>query len=212
MEEARKRETKSARATVWAFFGGLALLVVVGMASFYFFVGKPATAPLDRFAKVLEQVTQRKVVVSGSTVTLEESGVSELAVVQRKTQSLIKYETSWLTSENILIVRGEFVVKAGFDLSKVTKIEMVDGEVSGTWPEAEILSVELKDYEVFFSQDGTINKLQAKDQEEAIVLLLEQAREDAQESDLREEAERRLRERLEDLGQGDYDLGEQFLP
>lgn len=212
MEEARKRETKSAGATVWAFFGGLALLVVVGMASFYFFVGKPATAPLDRFAKVLEQVTQRKVVVSGSTVTLEESGVSELAVVQRKTQSLIKYETSWLTSENILIVRGEFVVKAGFDLSKVTKIEMVDGEVSGTWPEAEILSVELKDYEVFFSQDGTINKLQAKDQEEAIVLLLEQAREDAQESDLREEAERRLRERLEDLGQGDYDLGEQFLP
>jgi hypothetical protein len=212
MEEARKRETKSAGATVWAFFGGLALLVVVGMASFYFFVGKPATAPLDRFAKVLEQVTQRKVVVSGSTVTLEESGVSELAVVQRKTQSLIKYETSWLTSENILIVRGEFVVKAGFDLSKVTKIEMVDGEVSGTWPEAEILSVELKDYEVFFSQDGTINKLQPKDQEEAIVLLLEQAREDAQESDLREEAERRLRERLEDLGQGDYDLGEQFLP
>jgi hypothetical protein len=212
MEEARKRETKSAGATVWAFFGGLALLVVVGMASFYFFVGKPATAPLDRFAKVLEQVTQRKVVVSGSTVTLEESGVSELAVVQRKTQSLIKYETSWLTSENILIVRGEFVVKAGFDLSKVTKIEMVDGEVSGTWPEAEILSVELKDYEVFFSQDGTINKLQPKDQEEAIVLLLEQAREDAQESDLREEAERRLRERLENLGQGDYDLGEQFLP
>jgi hypothetical protein len=212
MEEARKRETKSAGATVWAFFGGLALLVVVGMASFYFFVGKPATAPLDRFAKVLEQVTQRKVVVSGSTVTLEESGVSELAVVQRKSQSLIKYETSWLTSENILIVRGEFVVKAGFDLSKVTKIEMVDGEVSGTWPEAEILSVELKDYEVFFSQDGTINKLQPKDQEEAIVLLLEQAREDAQESDLREEAERRLRERLEDLGQGDYDLGEQFLP
>jgi hypothetical protein len=212
MEEAKKRETKSAGATVWAFFGGLALLMVVGMASFYFFVGKPATAPLDRFAKVLEQVTQRKVVVSGSTVTLEESGVSELAVVQRKTQSLIKYETSWLTSENILIVRGEFVVKAGFDLSKVTKIEMVDGEVSGTWPEAEILSVELKDYEVFFSQDGTINKLQPKDQEEAIVLLLEQAREDAQESDLREEAERRLRERLEDLGQGDYDLGEQFLP
>ena len=212
MEEAKKRETKSAGATVWAFFGGLALLMVVGMASFYFFVGKPATAPLDRFAKVLEQVTQRKVVVSGSTVTLEESGVSELAVVQRKTQSLIKYETSWLTSENILIVRGEFVVKVGFDLSKVTKIEMVDGEVSGTWPEAEILSVELKDYEVFFSQDGTINKLQPKDQEEAIVLLLEQAREDAQESDLREEAERRLRERLEDLGQGDYDLGEQFLP
>ena len=70
----------------------------------------------------------------------------------------------------------------------------------------------MKDYEVFFSQDGTINKLQPKDQEEAVVLLLEQAREDAQESDLREEAERRLRERLENLGQGDYDLGEKFLP
>jgi len=92
MEEARKREKKSMGATVWAFFGGLALLVVVGMASFHFLWEnrrQPLLTVLRRFSAVLEQ---------------------------------------------------------------------------------------------------------------------------AQESDLCEEAERRLRERLEDLGQGGYDLGAQFLP
>ena len=170
-----------------------------------------ASAPIDRFVDALDKVTQRKVETEGSTVVLEESGVSEFAVVQRKIQSLIKYETRWLASDNILIVRGEFIAKAGFDLSKVVKLKMVDGTVEGVWPEPEILSVELVDYDVFFSQNGVVNKLTPKDQEDAIRRLLQQARKDALESDLREEAQRRLRERLEDLGQGDFELGEQFL-
>ena len=210
------RTAKSKAPAIWAFFGGAALLLISGFAAFYFFVGKPAvdaaSAPIDRFVDALEKVTQRKVETEGSTVVLEESGVSEFAVVQRKIQSLIKYETRWLASDNILIVRGEFIAKAGFDLSKVVKLKMVDGTVEGVWPEPEILSVELVDYDVFFSQNGVVNKLTPKDQEDAIRRLLQQARKDALESDLREEAQRRLRERLEDLGQGDFELGEQFLP
>lgn len=212
MAEESGSQRKSAAGTVLAFFVGLALLVLVGAGCFYFFVGKPAAVPLDRFARALEQVTQRKVEVKGSTVMLEQSAVSELAVVERQTQSMIKYETRWLASDNVLIVRGDFVVKAGFDLDKVANLALIDGRIGGSWPRAEVLSVELVDYEVFFSQNGTINKLQQKDQEGALLLLLAEARKNAQESDIREEAERRLQERLEDLGQGDFQLGEQFLP
>jgi hypothetical protein len=195
-----------------AFFAGLAVLAVAVMASFHYFVARPATRPMDRFVDALGALTQRSVEVDGITVALGDSEVSELVLVERHSRSLIKYETSWLGSDNVLIVRGDFRIKAGFDLDAVEPLEFRDGRVEGQWPPAEILSVELLDYEVFFSRNGAINKLKPEDQEKAVRRLLAQAREDAEAGDLREEAEGRLRERLQDLGRGEFELGEGFLP
>ena len=207
-----KNRGKSGALTILALCLGLAVLAISIMAGFHFFVARPATKPMDRFVDALGALTQRPVYTEGTSVTLGDSEVSELVLVERRSRSLIKYETSWLGSGNVLIVQGDFAIKAGFDLDEVQTLELRDGRVEGKWPAAKILSVEMLDYEVFFSQDGAINKLSPKDQERAINRLLEQARRDALAGDLREEAETRLLERLGDLGGGAFEVGEQFLP
>ena len=91
-------QKKSRAASIWAFFGGFTLLVAVGMivgvACFYFMVSRAASAPVDKLAQALSTVLGTEVTVSGSTAVLEKSEIGELALVQRKTQAIVKYETS----------------------------------------------------------------------------------------------------------------------
>jgi len=55
-------------------------------------------------------------------------------------------------------------------------------------------------YEVFYAEDGFINKLQPADQENATNLLIKKAQEDAQNSNLTKQAEDIFYQRVEDLG------------
>ena len=71
--------------------------------------------------------------------------------------------------------------------------------MAGTPPEAKILGVELLDYEIYHTQDSAFNKLTPADQEAATNQLLSQARKDAEQSDLKEQAKLRFHERLDDL-------------
>ena len=119
---------------LWALFGGLTLLLVTGFACFYFFVHKVATAPVDKLAEALSSVLGTEVTVTGSTAVLEKSEIGELALVQRKTQAITKYETSWMGSQKILIVRGDFLVKAGFDLSEGGQWGIMEGRINGPLP------------------------------------------------------------------------------
>lgn len=183
-----------------AFFVGLTILIAGGMAAFFYFVAKPTMSPLTRFKDSLESVLDQKVTVSGQTVVLEKAETRELAVVRRRTQTVVKYESKWLKSDKLLIVKGDFLVKAGFDLTGNEGFEMRGNEVIGKWPEAKVLSVEMLDYEVYFSDSGLVNKLTGEDYEAAVNVLKNQARYDAdQKSDIKEEAERVIRQRLEDL-------------
>lgn len=185
---------------IFAFFVGLTILLVGGMAAFYYFVAQPTTSPIKRFADALGSITEQKVTISGESVVLEKAETRELAVVRRKTQTVVKYESKWLKSDKLLIVKGNFLVKAGFDLTGSEGFEMRGNEVVGTWPEAKVLSVEMVDYEIYFSQSGMVNKLTGEDYEAAVNVLKNQARYDAeQKSDIKDEAERIIRQRLEDL-------------
>ncbi|MEJ6561250.1 MAG: DUF4230 domain-containing protein [Akkermansiaceae bacterium] len=190
---------------ILAFFIGLTILAVCGMAAFYYFIGKPALSPMDRLAEALRNVTENDVTVSGNSVTLARAEMRELAVVERKVQSMVKYETKWMGSDKMIIVKGDFLVKAGFDLTEFDGFELEGEKVVGTWPSAKVLSVEQFDYEVFFSKNGVINKLSQGDFENVSNLLQKQARTDAVEhSDILQDAERVIRTRLEDLSGGTY--------
>ena len=118
-EEVKERVVvkKSGGSRLWALFGGLSLLMVAGFASFHYFIAKPGVAPVERLADALSGVFGTEVTVNGSTAVLEKSEIGELALVQRKTQVITKYETTWIGSSKLLIVRGDFLVKAGFELS-----------------------------------------------------------------------------------------------
>ncbi|MDB4354002.1 DUF4230 domain-containing protein [Akkermansiaceae bacterium] len=191
---------------ILAFFIGVTILLVGGMAAFYYFIGKPAMSPVDRLAEALRNVTDNEVTVSGSSVTLARAEMRELAVVERKVQSMVKYETKWLGSDKMLIVKGDFLIKAGFDLTEFDGFELDGSKVVGDWPAAKVLSVEQLDYEIFFSKSGVVNKLSKEDFQQVTNLLQKQARVDAEEnSDILESAERVIQRRLEDLSGGTYE-------
>jgi len=198
---------------IWAFFMGLTLLVIGSMAGFYFFIAKPAVSPMNRFAEALGQVTQEKVKVSGNSVVLSTEEKRELVVVERQMQSFVKYETKWLHSDKMIIVKGDFRVKAGFDLADFEGFELNGDQVVGSWPEAKVISVDLLDYEVLHSKSGLVNKLQGNDYEQVVDVLVKKARTDAEEkSDLLSEAERILQQRLSDLSGRTYEWREETRP
>ena len=81
-------------------------------------------------ASALGQITQADVNISSSTVSVEQHDIAELAVVMRKTQTIVKYESKVLGSNNILILKGNFTVKAGFDLALPFSIEVDESDRS----------------------------------------------------------------------------------
>lgn len=194
---------------VLSFFIGLSLLLAVGAGALYFLVARPAMqamSPVARLVEALENVTDHKVSVNGSSITLARVEMRELAVVERRVQSMVKYETKWLGSDKMIIVKGDFLVKAGFDLTEFEGFELEGERVVGQWPDAKVLSVEQLDYDIFFSKNGVVNKLSENDYEAVSNLLQKQAREDAElRSDILESAERVIRTRLDDLSGGLYE-------
>lgn len=194
---------KSKISWLWALFGGLSLLTVAAFASFYYFVSKPATAPVHRLADALSGVFGTEVTVNGSTAVLEKSEIGELALVARKTQAITKVQTTWMGSNKLLIVRGDFLVKAGFDLSEGGQWGILEGKVNGPLPKGKVLSVEpIGDFEIYYAESGTLNRLSPEDHANAFNYLKNQARRDAQLSDIGEEAERALLRRISDRMNG----------
>lgn len=182
-------------------------LIVVVATLYFYFVEKTLNSPLQKLADALGAVTERKVKVDGYNLTLESTETRELAVIKRRTRAVVKYESSWLGSRKLLIVQGIFMVRAGFDLSEFEGFEVQGNKVIGDWPEPRVLSVDLQDYEIFFSSDGVLNKIEDEDYERVVNLLNQQARRDAiLKSDILEEAEWIVQTRLEDLTGGELEF------
>ena len=201
--------TKASRMprVILAVFAGLTMLMLVGVGCFYFLYSQVAKGPVDTMAEALSNVFGTEVVVSGSTAVLEKSEIGELALVQRKTQAITKFQTTWLGSEKTLIVKADFIVKAGFDLSEGGQWGILDGEINGPMPEGKVLSVEpAGDFEIYYAENGAINRLNPEDHAKAFNHLKNQARRDAERSDIGKEAERvllrRILDRMGDVGEG----------
>ncbi len=212
-----RRRSRSA-GIIFAFFAGIALLIAVGTAAFWFIAIRPVASVGDKVADALAKITGGQVTVSGGSAVLQDKEVSELAVVNRRVQSVVKYESDILGSSDVLIVKGEFDVKAGYKLDDPRhpaqlSFDPITGAVSADFPPARVLSVEMRDYEVLFAKQGFWNKLTPEDQQHVTRLLILQARKDADASDLREEAEMRLLTRLDDLlSSPEVDLRVPILP
>lgn len=190
----------------WLWFG-VAMSLTIATAGFvwWFFFVKPVESNVGALrlavAHALERITGQQVTVSSNTVTLKKSNIAELNVVQRKTQTILRHESSRLGSKSTLILRGDFVIKAGFDLTKPFSVNFNEetGEVRAEFPPAKVTSVEMINYEVYFAESGVINKIKPEDQEMATQQMLAQARMEAERSDIKEEAEAQLARRLKDI-------------
>ena len=192
----------SAGGMIGAFFMMFVLaFICLGGVAWYYINQKidTVTDPVSKLKTVLEKITKQEVIQQGHSLEIQTNRIQELAVIEREMHSIIKYETVFLGARKTLILRGRFNVKAGFDLTKASKFSIMNGRVIGTPPPAEILTVELEDFEIYHSSDQAFNKLTAIDQEAATNQLLYQARKDAQASDLRELADQQFEQRLDDL-------------
>ena len=197
--EAPGPKRSRAAGVIWAIFGGVSLLAATIILAVSMFFKMTFDKPVETFANALGNVLGTQVEVTGSTAVLEKSEIGELAVVQRKTQAITKFETTWLGSKKMLIVRGDFLVKAGFDLSEGGEWIIMDGMIDGPIPEGKVLSVEpMGDFEIYHAENGTINRLEPQDHARAFNHLKDQARRDAQRGDIADEAERVLIRRLAD--------------
>lgn len=190
----------------WLWAGlGLSVVIIAGGAVAWLLLVRPAEKAAgglrDTVVEALETITGEQFTVASNTITLQKAAIAEFNVIQRKAQTMIKMETTVFGSKATLILRGDFIVKAGYDLSKPLTVTVDDatGEVKADFPPATITSVELKNYEVFFSDNGLINKITPEHQELATRQMLAQARLDAEQSDLKAEAETQLQTRLKDL-------------
>lgn len=193
------RESRAPR-VIWALFGGISLLVFCFFLCGYILFMVLLDKPVQTFANALGDVLGKEVLVTGSTAVLEKSEIGELALVQRKTQAITKFQTTWLGSEKTLIVRGDFIVKAGFDLSEGGQWSILDGKINGPLPEGKVLSVEpMGDFEIYYAENGALNRLSPEDHARAFNHLKNQARLDAERSDVGDEAERILLRRLGDI-------------
>jgi hypothetical protein len=206
---------------LWFFLGLTALVLACGVVGWLLFLRpaeKAASSVRDAVANALTAITGQRVVIQSNTVTLEKSNISELNVVQRRTQTITKVETSLLGSTATLIMRGEFIVKAGFDLTKPFSVTVNEqtGEVMADFPPAKITSVEMVKDEIYYSDNGLITRNTPEITKMAYGQMLTQARLEAERSDIKEEAEAQLAQRLKDLLNGQASKlsirGEEALP
>ena len=182
----------------------ICLAIITAVAGIAFYTGKRGFDVSDRgldLAGKIGTVFQTKVYVENSSFTLEQSDIAELAVIQRRVVCVSKYKAKWAGSEALVIVKGIYTVKAGYDLGEGYSILLneADGSVDFILPDPKVLSNTTESQEIFHSSEGILKKLTPDEVAAAYKQNLEQAKAEANNLGLLEEAEARIRERLLDL-------------
>lgn len=200
-----------------------ALAVIAGL---YFLVVAPieralrgTQASVERgLEKVLAAVTNRNTrIVEGRAEITESKEISELSLLQLRMSATRTIEKS----ENLsilplgtkkLVVRGHYQVKGGYRLKNGVSLQMENGRPVARFPNPEILSVELIDFDVLSEDDGWLNKVQPGDRAQILRELRDQMREEAEKSGMLDVVESSLRTRLRDLLAADTVQVQPMLP
>lgn len=156
--------------------------------------------------KVLGAITSSDTrIVEGRAEISQTSQISELALVEMKMSATRSFENESFVLKYLpagtkkLIIRGEYRVTAGYKLEPGVSLRMENGVPVARFPDPEILSVELIDFQQLSEKDGWMNQITAQDREQVIKELNIQMRLEAQRSGVLEIVESSLRTRLRDL-------------
>lgn len=157
-------------------------------------------------------------IVEGRAEIIETAEISELSLLEMRMSATRTIEKSEEISGIIplgtkkLIVRGHYRVKGGYRLENGVSLRMEKGRPVARFPKAEILSVELIDYDVLSEDSGWLNKVQPADRAQILRELRNQMKKEAEESGLLDTVEATLRTRLRDLLGAETASVEQALP
>jgi hypothetical protein len=198
---------------LWKTLRWVALLVTVvllawlGVRSFERSVG----GTVSGLEKVLGAITSTDTrIVEGRAEIAEKSEISELALIEMKMSATRSFESETYLLKYLpagtkrLIVRGQYRVTAGYKLKPGVSLQMEGGVPVARFPEPEILSVELIDYQPLSEKDGWANEVTPEDRSLLLRELRHQMRIEAEKSGVLDIVESTLRTRLKDLlGSGD---------
>jgi hypothetical protein len=198
-----------------AIIGGLYFLVVQPIER----AARGTKASLERSLKeVLGAITQTDTrITEGRAEIIETAEIAELSLLEMRMSATRTIEKS----ENFsglplgtkkLIVRGHYQIKGGYRLKDGVSLRLEKGKPIARFPKAEILSVELIDFDVLSEDSGWLNKVQPSDRAQILRELRSQMREEAEKSGLLDTVEATLRTRLRDLLGAEQVAVEQELP
>jgi hypothetical protein len=180
---------------------GVILLLVV--ASVLIFFSKDSADARSVAKRTAEAFKQRlgftpSVSVNGLTIIEQTLPILELASVQQTIVREYKWTHSFMGSSKTLALRGEFLVKAGFDLKEEFLLNIDEVQVAPNTsakqrvtmrlPSAKILSLEMKNYSVVADENGWWNKITLEDRTNAVNSLQQDARTAAEQAGIRQKA------------------------
>jgi hypothetical protein len=203
----RKRSLKTSAASLWPVAAAVMFIALIAGAVWIYFLYRAANG-VDRVlnwpekaANRLAAIFQSKVTVNGTSFTLAEKNIAELALVQRRIVCHTKYDVSFLGSDAFLIVKGVYTIKAGYNLNEPFDIRFDKSGhvVTASFPPARILSISEESRENYFVSQGVLKKLSPKDMRLAYASNLEQAKKEAMDFGLLTDTEAQLKQRLNDL-------------
>jgi Protein of unknown function (DUF4230) len=140
---------------------------------------------------------QPKITIKNRVYLEQTTEMAELATVVRRTEVEHEFLHTWAGSTKRIQLHGIFLVKAGFDLHKNFSVDVRENEIDVRLPPAQILGIEQQKVDVLVFENGFWNRISAEDLENELQTLPQLAREKAGQANLTAEAERTLKEQLE---------------
>lgn len=192
---------------------GVAIVIAAfSVAGWMFLIKAPAATAdnlydiAERIAKDIDKVIHMRPLVTSAGITIIESrkSIAELSTVERDFEHTYYWKHTWLGSTKRLELKGRFVAKAGFDLSRADLVAPFSIDISAdgntiraTLPPAQINSLEQIKYEIVKDANGLWNKLNAKERQDALNALLADARKSLDKTDILLEAEMSMMTQIE---------------
>ncbi|MEM9080417.1 MAG: DUF4230 domain-containing protein [Verrucomicrobiota bacterium] len=197
---------------VWAFFGGLSLLLAVAGLVWYFVMVRPAAeaagGTLDRVERFFGELLgpQAKISRTESSSVLRVSEVGELALLEYEIKVSKEVEDEQvalqvLTSKKRLRMEGTFRVKVGYDITSGVSV-FYDEEGRATLTGlggAQVLTAEMVQVKTLEDTSGFWNKVSERDRDALTNELRLQAIRDVKESGLLEQMDGLMRQQMKGL-------------
>jgi len=164
---------------------------------------RQSTAELERLGKNLRSAfvdiahLQPRITINDRVYMEQTTPVSELVVLSRRIEVEHELVHTWVGSSKRVKLHGTFIAKAVFDLRKGLSIDIRPGEIMVQLPHAQILGVEQQQVDVLAFENGLWNRISGQDVQSEMSVLPDLAWKKAADSELSAEAEKNLREQLE---------------
>ncbi len=140
-----------------------------------------------------------RITTEGITILESSGSIAELSTVEKRFEHTHSWQSTWMGSTKRIELKGLFVAKAGYDLTKPFSIDVSDDlqTIRATMPPAQLNSVEQLKVEILRDEDGLWNKISSEERQSAMNALLIGAKSSLDATGLLKEADLFLMARLE---------------